>query len=392
MTDQGQSVCDEGIAAFREGRTEDAIRLLSQAIAEDPRNQRAYLILGAAHVKRNEFDDAIAAFERAREIRPDQAHVHYNLGLVYQRAGRPQDALTAFRAALEVDPSYEKARQALDRAGVRPAEAAPAAGPPATSAVGPPRQPAEGSQPVATFEPEVQAMTEPPVAPWQTSTADASADTKSSDNLFELRPLGGAAPAKPSEPQSRGGAEAPAEPPKAPWEMEGMQVRTSGRAAPAKQGPPSSRPGQQHIVRPGQPPRPAKEPSRSEYATGGAVMGALCGAGFLVALTVVDRFLGVDWSITRRAGTFGWVPAIIGAGIAGAVLGAVIGAVTAYAGTVNAGIYTSIGIWIFMALILVMRAGARGAPLIIGIVMGTVDGALMGFVVGSQVLTSVKRK
>ena len=121
-------------------------------------------------------------------------------------------------------------------------------------------------------------------------------------------------------------------------------------------------------------------------------MGAIYGAIFLIVLTVIDRFLGADWGIIRRAGAYGWVPMIIGAGIAGAVLGAVIGAVTAAAGTLNAGIYTSVGIWVFIALILVTRAHVRGAPLAIGIVMGAVDGVLMGLVVGSQVQTSVKRK
>jgi len=382
MTDQEQSVYDQGIAAFRAGRTDEAIRLLKEAVSENPRDQRLYMVLGAAHIQRREFDDAIAAFERARGIRPDQAPVHYNLGLAYQRAGRPQDAQTAFRAALEVDPSYEKAREALERAVPQEAAAIPDVS--AEAPVAPPAGPR-----MPTLPPE-EPLTEPPAAPWQTGAQSAA--SKAYDDSLELRPMGG-----PQEPRPQTTAPQPAatagEPPKAPWEIEGAQVRPTPRPRPqGSQAPPRRAPGEP-LRRPGAAPR-GRATARTEeaQAVAGAIAGAIYGAIFLAVLTVIDHFLGARFGIIRQSVNAGWLPLIIGGVVAGAVLGAIIGAATILGGSATAGVYTSVGIWVFMALILVLRAHASGAALIIGLVMGAVYGGMMGFLVANQVDSSVKRQ
>ena len=95
MAETEQSLRDRGVAAFREGRTDEAVRLLQQAVAADPRDQRAYSVLGAAHMQRGEYEEAISTFENARSIRPDTAHIHFNLGLACQRAGHLEQAIAA---------------------------------------------------------------------------------------------------------------------------------------------------------------------------------------------------------------------------------------------------------------------------------------------------------
>jgi tetratricopeptide (TPR) repeat protein len=385
MTDQGQSAYDQGIAAFRAGRTAEAIRLLKEAVSENPRDQRSYMVLGAAHIQRREFDDAIVAFERARDIRPDQAPVHYNLGLAYQRAGRPQEAQVAFRAALEVDPSYEKAKEALDRAAPQQAPATPDAltGPPADT-------PAPASPSRMPMLPPEEKLTEAPAAPWQ-STAQTAA-SKAYDDSLELRPMGG-----PQEPRPQTTAPQPAaglgEPPKPPWETEVAQVRPTPRPRPqASEAPPRRAPGEP-LRRPGAVPRGrATARTQEAQAIAGALAGAIYGAIFLGVLTVVDHFLGAKFGIIRQAMNPGWVPLIIGGVVAGGVLGAIIGAATVLGGSATVGVYASIGIWVFMALILVLRAHASGAALIIGLGMGAAYGAVMGFLVANQVDSSVKRQ
>jgi hypothetical protein len=380
MTDQGQSACDQGIAAFRAGRIDEAVRLLKEAVSENPRDQRSYMVLGAAYIQRREFDDAIAAFEQARAIRPDQAPVHYNLGLAYQRAGRPQEAQAAFRAALEVDPSYEKAREALQRAA--PQEGAAASGVSDEAPVAP-----AGSSRMPTL-PTEKPLGESPTAPWQRSVESAA--SKAYDDSLELRPLGGPVEAKPqAAPQQKAGA--PAEPPKAPWEMEGAQVRPAPRPRPqGAEPPPPRRAAGEPLRRPGAAAR-TQAPSREAQAIGGMVAGAIYGAIFVAVLTVIDHFMGERFGIIRQSVNPGWVPLIIGGAVAGGVLGAIIGAATVLGGNATVGVYTSIGIWVFMALIVVLRVHAAGAALVIGLLMGVAYGAVMGFLVANQVESSVKR-
>jgi hypothetical protein len=201
----------------------------------------------------------------------------------------------------------------------------------------------------------------------------------------------------PQEPRPQTTAPQPAaglgEPPKPPWETEVAQVRPTPRPRPqASEAPPRRAPGEP-LRRPGAVPRGrATARTQEAQAVAGALAGAIYGAIFLGVLTVVDHFLGAKFGIIRQAMNPGWVPLIIGGVVAGGVLGAIIGAATVLGGSATVGVYASIGIWVFMALILVLRAHASGAALIIGLGMGAAYGAVMGFLVANQVDSSVKRQ
>jgi len=392
MTDQAGSLGDRGIQAFREGRTGDAVRLLKEAVSEDPRNQRAYLVLGAAYIQRREYDEAVAAFERARDLRYDLPHVHYNLGLAYQKSGRPQDAIAAFRAAVEIDPSYEKAKEALDRAV---APAAPASQPPSAQAApaAPPGMPAlpDEQPPAGPRMPMVPGAPPPapPQAPWQS----AAGKTKAGDDVSELRPLGGEAESHPA-PASQGPQPRSDEPARAPWELEGMQVRQRPRPRPEEsEGKPSRRSERAPARRrTGGAARGAKAPEQGQYAAAGALTGALYGAIFLVVLVVIDRVLGRNWGIVAKLNYPSLIPLIIGGAIVGAVMGAIIGVATAIAANPSVGIGASVGLWALMVLIFLTRAGVSGTPLILGLALSAVYGALMGWAVATQVQNSIKRQ
>jgi hypothetical protein len=381
MTDQGQSTADQGIAAFREGRLDDAVRLLTEATSRDRRNYRAYLILGAAHIQRREHDDAIDAFEAAREVRPDLAHIHYNLGLAYQKAGRPQEAVAAFRAALEVDPSYDKAREALDRAA--PGPAAPPAPRPAPAA---PEATRTGGPQMPTV-PDVQPLTGPPPAPWEST--GAAAREKAPEPAFELRPLGGGMEARrmPGEPAAPG---KPDEPARAPWEMEGMQVRPMPRPRPGgPEEPPLLRPGAKPGGRSGVA-GDAGTATQGQRAAAGAVAGAMFGATFMVVVTVLDRILGRQWALLSRAGVDNWGMLFIGGGMAGAVFGAIIGAVACASRKLGNGIIMGIALWVVAAFLLLLRSDVPMGP--VPIFSAALDGLVMGWLVASQAMSSIKRK
>lgn len=371
MTPDGQSIREQGINAFRAGKVEDAIRLLNQAVGEDPRDYGAHAVLGAALVQRGDYARAVDAFERARSIRPDLAHIHYNLGLALQKAGRAQEAVAAFRAALEVDPSYEKAKDALDRAAAaQTVRQVSAPGPPAEAPPGPARMPTAPA-PLGA---------QPPPAPWEVSAS--AAPPRPQEDTLQLRRLDGGPEAR-QAPKEQPKAE-PGEPPSAPWEMGQPPVQRVARPAP-------SAPRQAPPPRPGLPTRPAKQADEGQFALSGALAGAMWGAIFMVVLLLLDHFLGSRWGVIAKAARPGLVVLAIGGVISGAVLGAIIGIPTAVTGNATPGICTSIGLWVFVALVLLLREGASGIALLLGLGMAAVYGVAMGFIVAGQVNSSVRR-
>src|SRR5437763_747295 len=74
------SIVEEGIEAYKTGDKAEAVRLLTEAIRRDPRDETAWLWLGAA------LDD-------------------------------PEKRKQAFQRVLQINPNNEKARAALERLG-----------------------------------------------------------------------------------------------------------------------------------------------------------------------------------------------------------------------------------------------------------------------------------
>jgi hypothetical protein len=391
MSDNGSSSCDQGLQAFRQGRTEEAIRLLKDAVEQDPRDHRAYLVLGAAHIKQRELDAAIAAFEAACRLRPELAHCHYNLGLAYQKAGRPEDAIAAFRVALEADPAYAKAKEALEQATARPrAEpAAPAmpvapAAPSAPNGTAPPAAPTAGLRmPVAPPAPEP--LAEAPRAPREKDGSGAPPQARDIDT-FELRPLGGGPPARtggPAQPKAEAGA-APA----APWEMNGMQVRPAGPPRPGLGETPPRRPDGLSTG--------SSSSSKDDAATApldknaAAATGAGFGAAVMIAVTVIDRMLGQHFGPLSHANISSFGALLFGAAVLGALFGAITGVVTAASRLPKNGVIICIFLWVLVTFALLFRSQTPISP---GpILLAVIDGLIMGVLASSQALAAAKRK
>lgn len=112
MATQTTSV-ERGIAAFKEGDFEAAVRILEEASREYPGSYEAYVYLGAAYAQQGRHNLSIGALKRACDITPDSPRVHYNLGQAYEAAGVPMEAWFEYQRALELDPKYGLARGAL---------------------------------------------------------------------------------------------------------------------------------------------------------------------------------------------------------------------------------------------------------------------------------------
>jgi tetratricopeptide (TPR) repeat protein len=99
-------------------RNEDAIRFLSEVVAADPAGKsepfaEASFLRGVAHFRRGALDDAVRDFERTIERDPRHVRAHYNLALVRMRMNQPDEAVRSLVAALAVMPDFATAHETL---------------------------------------------------------------------------------------------------------------------------------------------------------------------------------------------------------------------------------------------------------------------------------------
>ncbi len=375
MGESGSSLRDQGLAAFRDGRMDEAVRLLREAVSADPRDYRAYCVLGAAHVQRGECEDAIAAFEKARSICPDAAHIHYNLGLACQRAGRLEQAVAAFQAAVEVDPSYDKARDALS--GARAAEARKATPPAPPQPAGAPAAPAapEAGSAQETPAPRRMPLAPPPImevappAPWQTPATGAQASATGPG--IGLRRLGGDIP---PQQQAVPGAPAPV-----PW-----ATQQAGSARP---------PAGEISVDTRERRSSAKEPAQADYDRMGRKVGGTYGFMLTLAVVFVDYFIEGPFGIIKKGGINSLLAIFIAAAIGGYAYGVVVGLITARTRSPNAPVLVACGLWVLVAFALMIRVPqmAGGSGFLLGLALGMGYGMITGWFIANNVMGYLKR-
>lgn len=102
-----------GIAAFREGNLQEAIRLLRLAARSAPRSVRVLGYLGSALYQAGRYRDAAAVFAKAVQMRPESGRLRYNLGNALLACGEHNAALVQFQMAWDKDPRCTAAALAL---------------------------------------------------------------------------------------------------------------------------------------------------------------------------------------------------------------------------------------------------------------------------------------
>jgi TolB-like protein/cytochrome c-type biogenesis protein CcmH/NrfG len=81
-----------GYIARRQGRTEEAVRRLDQAVELDPRNIQLLTEAAWTHMQGRDFAGALRVVDRALNVKPDDTSVIAAKALVYQKTGRIDDA------------------------------------------------------------------------------------------------------------------------------------------------------------------------------------------------------------------------------------------------------------------------------------------------------------
>jgi putative PEP-CTERM system TPR-repeat lipoprotein len=109
------------------GRRFDDARVRAQkALANDPNNVDALILLANALAGLKDLHGAIAQLEEAIKLSPERSQTYTNLGQLELSRGRREAAETAFRRAVELAPQAANARIALGNflwATARPSEA-----------------------------------------------------------------------------------------------------------------------------------------------------------------------------------------------------------------------------------------------------------------------------
>jgi predicted O-linked N-acetylglucosamine transferase (SPINDLY family) len=105
MSDDFSSILAAAEIAQREGRTDEAIALLRQALVRWPTDTRILYALADIYQKRGERLEAVEALIRALNIDPTPAMTHLRVAMLMHEARYPAKALAAARRALARDPS-----------------------------------------------------------------------------------------------------------------------------------------------------------------------------------------------------------------------------------------------------------------------------------------------
>jgi tetratricopeptide (TPR) repeat protein len=96
-----------GTYYFMRGRSEDARRELSIALALSPNDPEIHNNLGLVYKNMGQYDNAIREFHTALALDPEDGMAHYNIGNLYLMQGEIPEAIREYQAAVARVPDYD---------------------------------------------------------------------------------------------------------------------------------------------------------------------------------------------------------------------------------------------------------------------------------------------
>lgn len=101
---QEEELVNKGIALYRQGKVEEAIRAYKEALKINSSYFYAHYNLGLAYVALEKFLLALESFQQVVKLKPGDAYSLYYIGHINSRLGHYQPAIDAFKKLLDVDP------------------------------------------------------------------------------------------------------------------------------------------------------------------------------------------------------------------------------------------------------------------------------------------------
>lgn len=110
-----ERLAQRGTAQVLLGSSDEARRLLGQAVELDPGHVRARVNLGNVLLEGGELDAAVGSYRRALEIDADDPHALHNLGVALRRQGKIGESVAALRKAQKAE--QKKSSRPMRRRG-----------------------------------------------------------------------------------------------------------------------------------------------------------------------------------------------------------------------------------------------------------------------------------
>lgn len=104
MHKEAEKALTEGVAAYKAGDLDEAVRLLKSGVQIDPLAYRLHFHLGLLYGRKGQVFDAIAALENAVEINSKHFPAVKNLAILYQKAGFKNKAAEMWHKAAVIAP------------------------------------------------------------------------------------------------------------------------------------------------------------------------------------------------------------------------------------------------------------------------------------------------
>ncbi len=115
----------KGEKAVQEGRWEDALNHLNEALVLNPKDAHAYFYRGLAHGGLGNLNAAIRDLNSARKFGPEDSALLTNLGTCYLRRGQFAAALKQYKKALLLNPGDARALLNVGIVYAKQSESAP---------------------------------------------------------------------------------------------------------------------------------------------------------------------------------------------------------------------------------------------------------------------------
>jgi tetratricopeptide (TPR) repeat protein len=100
---------ESGMTHHQACRLAEAEKIYRAVLSQNPNNPDALHLVGALAGQTGRLDEAIDLISRAIAINSNQVVYHCNLSEMYRRSGKPEDAISAARRAIQVSPNFSKA-------------------------------------------------------------------------------------------------------------------------------------------------------------------------------------------------------------------------------------------------------------------------------------------
>src|SRR5262249_12430346 len=94
----------EGLADSPDQSLQHALECAERALALDPSDSDAHILMSALHLYRRRYDEAVAAGQKAIALDPNGAENHRWLAMCLVYGGRPQEAIAAIQKSMRLAP------------------------------------------------------------------------------------------------------------------------------------------------------------------------------------------------------------------------------------------------------------------------------------------------